>query len=161
MTSWTSLTGSADETVRLGRILGSLLTRGDFVALIGDLGSGKTQFAKGVAEGIGVERASAITSPTYTLLNTYDGRIPLYHFDLYRLSGDADVADLGFHEYFHGQGASLVEWADRLEEELPEEHLSVTFTHMGEGCRQIMFTARGVHFEGVLGQLSQQWETSF
>ena len=87
---------------------------GDFIALSGELGSGKTRFVRGVAEGLTVDPATQITSPTYSLLHIYTGRLPLYHFDLYRLAGDADVAELGFAEFFFGDGVSLVEWADRL-----------------------------------------------
>ena len=161
MTSWAVVTRSSDETLRLGHNLGSLLHKGDFIALVGDLGSGKTQFAKGIAAGLKVDGSSAITSPTYTLLNTYNGRLPLYHFDLYRLSGDADIAELGFAEYFYGDGISLVEWADRLQEEMPEELLTVVFRYEGEECRRIAFSATGAHYEELLSELSAMLKTAF
>src|SRR5512138_2964769 len=108
------ITTAPEETERLGALLGSLARPGDYVSLIGDLGAGKTCFARGVARGVGVDPEVPITSPTFTLMNIHQGRIPLYHFDLYRLAGDGDVDELGFGEYFSGDGLSLVEWAERL-----------------------------------------------
>ena len=138
MTTFSVISNSAEETSRLGERLGRLAGPGDVIALTGDLGSGKTQFARGVAAGAGVDPAVPITSPTYTLLNIYPGRSQLYHFDLYRLEGAADVAELGFEEYLDGDGIAVVEWAERLQELLPEERLAVFFSyedeHAGELC---------------------------
>jgi tRNA threonylcarbamoyladenosine biosynthesis protein TsaE len=144
---------SEDETVALGRRLGSLLQTGDFIALTGELGSGKTRFVRGVAAGLSVDPATRITSPTYSLLHIYKGRLPLYHFDLYRLAGDADVAELGFAEFFYGDGVSLVEWADRLQEEMPAECLTITFSHVGDDRRRIVFIAAGDRYEELLKNL--------
>lgn len=127
----------------MGTRLGALLNGGDFIALSGDLGAGKTHFAKGIATGLGVDPAVPITSPTYTLLNIYSGRIPFYHFDLYRLHGDQDILDLGFEEYFYGNGVCVVEWAERLRELLPPEHLMVTMAHAGENSRIFTLTPSG------------------
>ena len=137
------VTGSGEETVALGARLGRLLLPGDFVALEGELGAGKTQFAKGIAAGLEVDPGTPVTSPTYTILNIYQGRLPLYHFDLYRLQGPEEIAELGFEEYFHGRGACVVEWAERLAEEAPEHVLSVTLCHAGEESRTISFAATG------------------
>ncbi|WP_460597452.1 tRNA (adenosine(37)-N6)-threonylcarbamoyltransferase complex ATPase subunit type 1 TsaE [Geomonas sp. Red276] len=136
-------TSSERETVELGERLGRLLEPGDFVALVGELGAGKTQFAKGVAAGLAVDPGTPVTSPTYTILNIYQGRIPLYHFDLYRLAGPEDIDSLGFEEYFDGDGACLVEWAERLEGELPEGTLTVSLSHAGGDARRIAFAAEG------------------
>ena len=129
------VTDSEADTVQQGVLLGRLLQPGDFIALVGDLGAGKTQFAKGIALGVGVSSHIPITSPTYTLMNEYQGRVPLYHFDLYRLSTVDDIVELGFEEYFYNSGVSLVEWAERLGDNLPEELLTVELTVCGESCR--------------------------
>jgi tRNA threonylcarbamoyladenosine biosynthesis protein TsaE len=132
-----------EETERAGELLGSLARPGDFVSLIGDLGAGKTCFSRGVARGVGVDPTIPVTSPTFTLLNIYQGRIPLYHFDLYRLTGDGDLADLGFVDYFDGDGLCLVEWAERLEAELPSERLDIVLRHEDESIRRLEFSAFG------------------
>jgi tRNA threonylcarbamoyladenosine biosynthesis protein TsaE len=150
------ITRSEDETVALGRRVGSLLQTGDFIALSGELGSGKTRFVRGVAAGLTVDPATQITSPTYSLLHIYTGRLPLYHFDLYRLAGDADVAELGFAEFFFGDGVSLVEWADRLQEEMPAERLIITFSHIEDDTRRLVFTAAGDRYEELLKNLFPQ-----
>ncbi|UFS70888.1 tRNA (adenosine(37)-N6)-threonylcarbamoyltransferase complex ATPase subunit type 1 TsaE [Geomonas sp. RF6] len=141
------------ETEQLGRRVGRLLAPGDFLALTGELGAGKTRFAKGVAEGLGVAEDTPVTSPTYTILNIYEGRIPLYHFDLYRLRGAEEVEELGFEEYFYGRGVSLVEWAERLEGELPADLLTVTCRHLGDEEREFTFAASGVRSGSLLAEL--------
>lgn len=147
-------TKSPTETISLGARLGRLLEPGDFVALFGELGAGKTQFAKGVARGVGVDPSLPVTSPTYTLLNVYKGRLPLYHFDLYRLQGAEEASALGFEEYFYGSGVCVVEWSERLEEELPDQALCVTLAHGDDDTRSISFEARGSHAEGVIRKLA-------
>lgn len=150
----TVISGSAAETVALGERLGALLGEGEFIALTGELGSGKTQFARGVADGIGVDRAVPVTSPTYTLMNIYHGRLSLYHFDLYRLAGDQDVADLGFEEYFYGSGVCLVEWAERLGCLLPEERLTVLFSYLDDNSRNISFEPSGERYEEIVKNMT-------
>jgi len=147
------VTTSGEETIALGSRLGRLLAPGDFVALVGELGAGKTQFAKGVAAGLGVEPDTPVTSPTYTILNIYQGRIPLYHFDLYRLQGPTEVEDLGFDEYFSGDGVCLVEWAERLGDEAPQELLTVTMNHAGAENRTVSFAASGKRATELLAAL--------
>src|SRR3954470_13580559 len=111
-----------DLGVRLGRLLFS----GAVVGLAGQLGAGKTHLVRGVAEGLGVPDGRVVTSPTFVLIQEYEGgRLPVYHFDVYRLAGDAPFADLGAHEYLEGDGVCLIEWADRVEPSLPAERLLI------------------------------------
>ncbi len=141
------------ETEALGKRLGRLLEAGDFIALVGELGSGKTCFVRGVAAGMEVDAAEPVTSPTYAILHIHGGRLALYHFDLYRLGGDEEAAQLGFTEYFYGNGVSIVEWADRLQGEMPEESLTITFTHEGEDKRRISFAATGERYAALIMNL--------
>jgi tRNA threonylcarbamoyladenosine biosynthesis protein TsaE len=149
------VTRSEAETVSLGESVGRHLQPGDFIALYGNLGSGKTRFAKGIALGIGIDPAVPVTSPTYTILNEYPGKLPLFHFDLYRLAGDEDTTALGFEEYFYGEGVCLVEWADRLVAELPPEHLRIEFAEAGEEERRIGFTPHGARYEALVEDLER------
>ncbi|HLO26289.1 MAG TPA: tRNA (adenosine(37)-N6)-threonylcarbamoyltransferase complex ATPase subunit type 1 TsaE [Geobacteraceae bacterium] len=149
----TIITRSVDATVALGESLGKLLSAGDFIALTGELGSGKTHFVRGVAGGLDVDPAVRVTSPTFTLMNPYSGRLPLYHFDLYRLAGGQDVADLGFEEYFYGTGVCIVEWAERLGDLLPVERLSVTFDYLDEDVRSIVLEPCGARYRELLAHL--------
>lgn len=141
---------SAEDTMRLGEMLGKVVEPGDFIALTGELGSGKTHFVKGVAVGIGVENSVQVSSPTYTLINEYQGRHCLYHFDLYRLNGGTEIIELGLEEYFFGNGVCIVEWAERLKSELPNEYLSILFDYEDENFRQIEFVPHGARYEILL-----------
>ena len=143
------VTHTADETEEVGARLARLLAPGDFVALFGDLGAGKTCFARGVAAGLEVDAGIYVTSPTYTLMNIYPGRLPLYHFDLYRIGSD-DIEALGFDEYFHGKGVCLVEWAERLAGELPDERLEIVFGHEAGDRRRLEFVPFGERFHCLL-----------
>jgi tRNA threonylcarbamoyladenosine biosynthesis protein TsaE len=147
-------TSSPEETHLLAERLGGLLEPGDVVALIGELGSGKTLFAQGLARGLEVPVSFAITSPTFTLVNEYPGRIPFYHLDLYRIAGAAQCVDLGLEELLYGQGAAVIEWAERLGPELPEERLEVHLTLTGESNRSIIFRAFGRRMEEMLAHLA-------
>ncbi len=133
---------SPGHTRRLGARLGELLRGGELVLLEGDLGAGKTAFAQGIAEGLQVRQV--VSSPTFTLLKEYEGRLPLYHFDLYRLDDPLEILDLGFEEYFSGSGVCVVEWADRAEEVWPAEHLRIGFTMVSETQRRLLMSAVGL-----------------
>jgi tRNA threonylcarbamoyladenosine biosynthesis protein TsaE len=147
------VTNSGAETVELGARLGRLLAPGDFIALVGELGAGKTQFAKGIAAGLEVDPGTPVTSPTYTILNIYQGRLPLYHFDLYRLHGPDEITELGFEEYFSGAGACVVEWSERLGEEMPAQVLTVSLAHAGDEGRTVSFAASGPRAAALLAAL--------
>lgn len=115
---------SAEDTYNIGRKLGEAAQPGDVYALIGDLGVGKTVFTKGFARGLGI--TEAVNSPTFTILQIYEeGRIPLYHFDVYRIEDPEEMEEVGFDDYIFGDGVSLIEWANRIEEILPESGRTV------------------------------------
>ena len=139
-------------TEAFGRRLAALLFPGAVVALIGPLGAGKTHLVRAIALGLGVADGRVVTSPTFVLIQEYEGRLPVYHFDAYRLRGDSDFSDLGVYEYFEGDGVCLVEWADRAAGVLPVERLSVELAVVGETARRATVTGRGERYE-TLAQL--------
>ena len=108
-------TSNANESQNLGRRLGRTLLAGDIILLYGDLGAGKTTFTQGVAAGLGVDNEEYVRSPTFTLINQYQGRYPIYHIDLYRIDSYADILNLGFEELLYGEGVLIIEWAEKLE----------------------------------------------
>ncbi|CCO08081.1 tRNA (adenosine(37)-N6)-threonylcarbamoyltransferase complex ATPase subunit type 1 TsaE [Desulforamulus hydrothermalis] len=144
---------SPAETRQLGQKMAGLLQAGDIICLNGDLGAGKTAFSQGVAEGLGVK--GPVTSPTFTLINEYEGRLPLYHFDVYRLGGPADLEDLGYEEYFYGQGVCLIEWARRVADLLPGQRLDICLTREEgvEAVRRIYFRPKGERYQQLLEEL--------
>lgn len=144
------LSRSSGETEEMGQWLGSVLTKGSLVALRGELGSGKTCFTRGVVATAAPESAHLVASPTFAIMNEYPGAIPVYHFDFYRLSGDNEIAELGFEEYFQGDGICVIEWSERLKELLPKDYLSVSFQHRGDDQRQVVFEANGSEPEFLL-----------
>jgi tRNA threonylcarbamoyladenosine biosynthesis protein TsaE len=129
------------ETIELGKKLGRLLGPQDVVAVIGELGSGKTRFIKGLAAGAGVTHGNLVVSPTYTLINEYPGTVPFYHIDAYRLNSARDLLELGVEEYLFSKGITVIEWADRAADALPESHLRVTMTHVSPRKRKITIEA--------------------
>jgi tRNA threonylcarbamoyladenosine biosynthesis protein TsaE len=135
-------------TTALGRRLAGLLFPGAVVALIGPLGAGKTHFVRAVVEGSGGD-GRRVSSPTFALIHEYDARLPVYHFDTYRLPDEAAFADLGVGEYFTGNGVCLVEWADRVEGVLPAEHLRVTIEVTGETSRRFAVEGRGEPYRAI------------
>ena len=153
MATWTVEAPDLAVTLALGRRLGGLLFPGAVVALIGPLGAGKTHFVRAVAEGLGIADGRFVSSPTFVLIQEYEARLPVYHFDAYRLRSEGEFFDLGAHEYFEGTGVSLVEWADRVEGCLPDEHLRVSFAITGETSRRLTFEARGERYGRQLERL--------
>ncbi len=117
------VTHSARETFQAGYRLGSILGKGDVVCLTGGLGTGKTAFTGGIAAALGIE--GYITSPTFTILNEYEGRIPLYHFDVYRIADPSEMFEIGFEEYVEGNGIVVIEWAELIKDILPGAYIKV------------------------------------
>ena len=153
---WECKTASPDETQLLSEQLGRLLQPGDVIALLGELGSGKTLFSKGLARGLQVPETFYITSPTFAIINEYPGRIPFYHLDLYRLSTSAELSELGLRDILYGRGAVAVEWAERLGEDLPEDRLQLHLEFRGETGRSLTFHAFGVNSRERLEALIKQ-----
>lgn len=141
---------SPSETIRIGKTIGISLQAGDVVALVGELGAGKTQFIKGLAQGVGVGKSVYVSSPSFTLINEYKGEIPFYHIDLYRLEEEKEAEELGLEEYFHGEGITAIEWADRIPSLLPAEFLCVNIHYMGKQTRSIELVAKGERYEELL-----------
>lgn len=115
--------GSVEETVELGLKLGRILQRGDSICLTGDLGTGKTAFTGGIARALGI--SEYITSPTFTIVNEYEGKLPLYHFDVYRIGDTDEMFETGYYEYISGKGITVIEWADLIKGILPDERIDV------------------------------------
>lgn len=138
---------SAQETQALGARLGARLGRGDVVACIGPLGAGKTCFLQGLARGLGV--MTDVTSPTFVLVNQYRGRLPVYHVDAYRTGSLTELVDLGLEEMLHGEGVTVVEWADKLLPLLPPRTVTVTIAGLGDEPRQIELAGPAEVLAGV------------
>lgn len=132
------VTCSADETAALGRRIGTNLNEGDVLALLGELGSGKTCFTEGLARGLGVDESYPITSPTFTLINEYPARFALYHFDAYRLADFSDLENLGYGEYISGNGVVVIEWAQKIMQDIPAYAFLVHFEYIDENKRKIV-----------------------
>lgn len=129
---------SPEDSVAIGRIIGEQASPGDILAFVGELGSGKTCMTQGIARGLQVPEGYQITSPTFTLINEYPGRIKLYHLDIYRLAGTADLAGMGYEEYFYGDGVVVVEWAEKILEILPAERIEIHLRYVDETSREII-----------------------
>ncbi len=143
---------SAEKTFEFGRKLASLMQPGDVIALSGELGAGKTVFTKGLACGLGVNEK--ITSPTFTIIKEYDGKLPLYHFDVYRIESK-DLDDLGYESYFYSKGISVVEWSEKITDKLPKDHLLVHIYYgQEENERKLEFKGYG-DWERRIKQLSK------
>ena len=132
--------------------LAHLLSRGDIVGLIGELGVGKTCFARGCAAGLEVNKNAWIRSPSFTLINEYDGRLPIYHIDLYRIGSREEAEGLNLREYLYGDGVSLVEWFEHLPREEVGEYLELRMAHDGNNRRKLNFIAHGERYERLLAE---------
>lgn len=146
---------SLEATRRLGHALGGLLFPGAVVGLSGPLGAGKTHLVRFIAEGLGVPDSRVVSSPTFVLIQEYEGRLPIYHFDVYRLKKVEEFENLGVFEYFEGEGVCLVEWADRVAHVLPDERLDVELTIVTPETRQARLLPRGKAYEKLVNTLGQ------
>jgi tRNA threonylcarbamoyl adenosine modification protein YjeE len=142
---------SPERTRNLGRQIGKMAFAGMVIALCGDLGSGKTAFTQGLAEGLEVK--SFVTSPTFVIVNQYNGRLALYHIDTYRLRSSEDMFELGYEEFFYGDGVTAIEWAQKVEELLPEEYLRVELEYVSESERQITIKPYGQRYVDIVKQI--------
>jgi len=149
----TLLIHNLNETEALGRKLGELLFPGAVLALVGTLGAGKTHLTRAIAEGLRVDHPEAVNSPTFVLIQEYDGPIPLYHFDTYRLPDARAFAALGAEEYLGGNGVCIIEWADKVQEFLPSEYLKITLNIVNQDARQMEFEAVGTRYEAIISLL--------
>jgi tRNA threonylcarbamoyladenosine biosynthesis protein TsaE len=143
-------------TEALGRRLAALLEPGTVIALVGQLGAGKTQLVRAVAEGLGVADGQAVCSPTFVLIQEYDARLPVYHFDTYRLKNAEEFFDLGAGEYFAGDGVCLVEWGDRVERYLPADHLRIAIAVTGPTARRFTVAGTGERSARIVRALAGQ-----
>lgn len=145
---------SLEDTKEFGIKLGKALRPGDIICLNGDLGAGKTTLTKSIGEGLGVE--DYITSPTFALINEYEGKFPVYHFDTYRLEDVEEIDDLGFDEYIYGRGVSIVEWADRIEKALPKEKIIIDIKKGKEDEERILdISGFGNRYEEIIEELKR------
>lgn len=144
-------TNSPDETRKLGQRIGASLQAGDCLCLTGTLGAGKTLLAQGIAQGMGI--TEDVTSPTFTVLQIYHGRLPVYHYDLYRLRQPEELLDIGFDEYSGPNGVTLIEWPDKFPEYMPEHALWIEITLIGEVERKIALSPCGSRHESLLKEL--------
>ena len=144
---------SETQTRRLGARLAAFLSPGDVVALVGDLGSGKTCWVQGVCKGLGV--VEPVVSPTFTLVNEYYGLYPVYHIDLYRLDDTAETITFGLEEYLYGSGISLIEWAERAKNLLPTDYLTVELHHLEETKRRVILRPHGQRFLTLIEAFKQ------
>ena len=132
-----TVSNSPEQTRELGQALGRLLKSGSVVALTGELGAGKTVLAQGLARGLGVGADEYVSSPSFALINRYQGRVPVFHLDIYRLDTEAELVALGYEDYFEPEGVTIIEWADKIANLLPERRLLVEINIIGPDAREL------------------------
>lgn len=142
---------SAEQTLKLGEIIGKSLNPGSIIALTGELGAGKSVLVKGLAKGLEIEEEP--NSPTFVIMNCYEGRLPLFHFDLYRVADEDELIAMGYEEFFYGAGVAAVEWADRVPGIFPEESIEIEITIPEDGESE---NRRDIKIKGV-----SEWVLSF
>jgi len=153
MGSWTVISSSTRDTISWGRKLGRLVQGGEIIGLVGELGAGKTSFVRGFAAGAGVGKEAWVRSPTFTLINEYQGRLQVYHIDLYRIGKAEEIDALNLREYLYSDGVSLIEWFDFLPAEEVDEFLEIRIAHAGAAARELTFAAHGERYEKLAESL--------
>ncbi|TCI29245.1 tRNA (adenosine(37)-N6)-threonylcarbamoyltransferase complex ATPase subunit type 1 TsaE [Exiguobacterium sp. SL-10] len=146
---YTLITHSAAETQAVAEKIATLVQAGTVITLNGDLGAGKTTFTQGFGKGLGVTRN--VNSPTFTIMKQYQGRLPLYHMDVYRLEDTGD--DIGLEEYINGDGVAIVEWSNLIESSLPTERLAITIERIGDEERQLTFAPVGDMYDALVKEV--------
>ena len=148
---------SAEETRELGRSLADCLEAGDVIGLVGPLGAGKTCLVQGIARGLGVPADVPVTSPTFTLVGEYPGRIPLRHADFYRVESPQRLEDAGFSDLLDGKGVVVVEWPERVPSALPSGRLEIQIDIRSESERRLRLRGRGPEAEARVGRIAERW----
>ncbi|MCS4470278.1 tRNA (adenosine(37)-N6)-threonylcarbamoyltransferase complex ATPase subunit type 1 TsaE [Clostridium botulinum] len=141
---------SINKTIDIGNFIGRHCNSGDILCLNGDLGAGKTHLSKGIAKGLNIK--GNITSPTFNIVNEYDGRLKLYHFDVYRVNDPDEIEAIGFDEYIFGEGISIIEWSDYIEDLIPNEHMDIRINKIpekGESYRKITINYYGNRYDYI------------
>lgn len=148
------LSTSVSETLSIGRLLASKFRAGDIILLSGSLGAGKTVLAKGIAQGLGIDKHNVV-SPTFVLLRIYKGKHYLNHFDFYRIKDAKEILGLGYEEYFYSDAVTLIEWPERLKFLLPREFLKIKLTLKGQKMRLVKFIARGARYKKLIARIDE------
>jgi len=143
------------QTEEIGSLLGSMLAKGDIIALCGELGTGKTTLVRGMARGIGLEEGE-VASPSFTLVNEYEGPLRLFHIDLYRLADEKELIAIDYEEYLTADGVVVIEWADRLPQAIPADSLWITLRYLGTERREIVLRAEGDHYKMMIEELQRK-----
>jgi len=151
---FSTVTQNPEATKQVGKNLGQNLSAGSIIALTGELGSGKTTLVQGIGEGMGIK--SLIKSPSFVIINEYDGPLPLYHFDLYRLNNAEEILSLGYEEYFYKKrGVVVIEWAKKIKDLLPEEYLEINLKIVNLSKRKISGQAYGASYREVFKKMGR------
>ena len=155
---WTLITSNSDETLLFGRKLGETLVGDELFLLVGSLGAGKTTMTQGIANGLGVNEYTK--SPTFVLVNEYEGRVPLVHADLYRVAQTEEAWLLGLDDYMFTGAVMVVEWGDRAQDIFPDDHIVITIEVVSDDVRDIIMESKGSESEVTLGMIRKNWEFS-
>jgi len=154
---FTVISTSPAETRRLGVWVGRHLKPGDAVCLKGEMGTGKTLFARGIAEGLGVAQGRGVRSPTFSLVHEYRGRHPIYHLDLYRLRDEDELEGIGWAEMLYGEGVAVIEAAEKMKQTLPKERLDVALGREGLRRRRLVLDGYGRRYQSLVRTLATEW----